>query len=138
MGLDMYLYKKRFLNDDERASVENTFGIKNPRLIVALAAYWRKSYEVHEWFVNNCENEVENCGEAYISKEKLLSLLESCKKILAAKGTKKERKVAEKLLPDPDGTYGAWYWEDIEETVKQLSEIKDDNSDDDYYYHPWW
>jgi len=138
MGLDMNLYKKHYLTDQERTVVEDTLKIKAPRFVTSEVAYWRKAFEVHEWFVNNCENEVENCGEAYISKEKLLSLLESCKKILAAKGTQNEQKVAKELLPDPDETYGAWYWEDIEETVKQLSSIEDGCSDDDYYYIPWW
>jgi hypothetical protein len=40
--------------------------------------YWRKANAIHKWFVDNVQNEVDDCGYYEVSKEKLEELLDIC------------------------------------------------------------
>lgn len=70
MGLDMYLYAKRKNSKDE--SDKNTIDL----------AYWRKVNSVHNWFVENVQDGVDDCNDYIVSKDKIEELLEVCKTIL--------------------------------------------------------
>ena len=55
MGLDMYLYgvvSKYNLHD---------YNIGNIRTFVEIG-YWRKSNQIHKWFVDNIQEGVDNCA----------------------------------------------------------------------------
>lgn len=43
--------------------------------------YWRKANAIHKWFVENVQNDVDDCGRYEVSKEKLEDLLEVCIKV---------------------------------------------------------
>lgn len=68
MGLDMMLYKKKknLVADDELLEV----------------AYWRKANQIHNWFVKNVQNGLDDCGYYEVSITKLKELKEICDKIL--------------------------------------------------------
>lgn len=40
--------------------------------------YWRKANAIHKWFVDNVQNEVDDCGRYEVSKEQLEELLDIC------------------------------------------------------------
>ena len=122
MGLDMFLLKK----SDEKEAKK--------------LAYWRKANQIHGWFSENIEGGVNNCEEHPISREMLKELVDICKEIMA------DHSLAEEKLPVCEGffygstEYDSWYFEDIEDTMKQLEEILNDpeNNDAEFVYCAWW
>lgn len=44
--------------------------------------YWRKANAIHRWFVENVQNDVDDCGRYEVSKEQLETLLEICNEVL--------------------------------------------------------
>lgn len=86
-------------------------------------AYWRKSNQIHAWFVENIQNGNDDCREYYVPREKLQMLLDICELVLL------DRENAHKLLPTREGfffgssDYDDWYFEDIQDTVTQLKDV---------------
>ena len=52
--------------------------------------YWRKANQIHNWFVQNCQNGVDDCGRYAITVADLKKLQELCKKILTMTEIKQE------------------------------------------------
>ena len=85
------------------------------------AAYWRKANQVHNWFVKHVQNNVDDCGEYYVSHEKLEQLREACRKALFNKDP-------QELMPIEGFFFGGtdidqYYWEDIKRTIKMIDKI---------------
>jgi hypothetical protein len=151
MGLDMYLTKHVFVGANyEHRNVTGTVDIKvagevlpiafnKISYIIEEAVYWRKANAIHQWFVDNCQDGVDECQNTYVPKEKLVELLDLCKRV------KKNHALAGELLPTQGGfffgstDYDEWYWDDINYTIKNLSAvIKKDNGNGEFYYHSSW
>ena len=148
MGLDMYLRAKRYLSDWRESDKPLIEEIKRSSLIpeeyapcsvTCEAAYWRKSNHVHQWFVDNVQNGVDDCGTYYVSQSQLKELLDRCKTILA------DRSLASEVLPTQSGfffgatTYDDWYYGDLEETVQDLEKALAAFGDEwDFEYHSSW
>ena len=66
MGLDMYLYKQK----------------KNEEKKIEMVAYWRKANQVHNWFVTNVQNGVDNCEPHPVTEQDIVQLLNICNQIL--------------------------------------------------------
>ena len=128
MGLDMFLYSKRFFWHDEDAlkqavasAVPNAPGEPNELRVEVM--YWRKANHIHQWFVEHVQDGVDNCGTYYVSKKKLVELVNLCKKVLA------ERQLASTALPTQGGfffgstAYDESYFQDCQETIKKLSPV---------------
>lgn len=109
-------------------SIIDTLGLKDfscqgsPHLIVDICvAYWRKSNQIHNWFVTNCQNGVDECQESEVTREQLEELLSVCEQALTNKDSK--------MLPPTDGFFFGstdiddGYWDDIEYTITQLKAI---------------
>ena len=85
------------------------------------AAYWRKANQIHKWFVDNVQGGNDNCGEYYVSQEKLKSLLELVNTALATRNPN--------LLPPQAGFFfgntdiDEWYWHDLKDTKKKLERV---------------
>lgn len=143
MGLDMYLVKKRFMWSNERDKLKVT-GIKLPKRgqiteMTMDAVYWRKANHIHKWFVDNLQEGKDNCEEYFVPVEKLKELLEICQKI------KKKPNLGKTLLPTSSGfffgntEYGEEYMDDIDHTIKELTEeLKHYDEKWDYYYSASW
>jgi len=102
------------------------------------AAYWRKSNQIHKWFVDNVQGGEDDCGNYYVSKDKLKELRETCRQALFAKDPS--------LLPPQAGFFfgsydiDEWYWEDIKRTIKKLDrlfELPDFDQLSFYYTSSW-
>lgn len=154
MGLDMYLSAKRYMSkyfdaaDSEKISaINDIFGIEGiedgdygAQEVTFRAAYWRKANAIHQWFVDNVQEGVDECQEAYVSREKLQELMELCQKIIA------DPKSGEDLLPTQSGfffgstEYDEYYMQDISYTVKRLDKILKDPAltECDFYYQSSW
>jgi hypothetical protein len=93
MGLDMYLSKKTYLGANYKHN--NVTGklellangkpinvqLNRVTYIIEEIGYWRKANQIHSWFVNNIQEGKDDCGEYYISEDKMIELLALCKKI---------------------------------------------------------
>lgn len=148
MGLDMYLNRKIFIGkkkvkivglcDDYIDDVEKEMLGKeydDVEELVIRAAYWRKANEIHEWLCQHL-GDVENCCESVVSREVLKKLCDDCRKIMEEHNKGNRKTLARKLVPDPDGVYGDWYYEDIKRTLDMLDgKIEEDG---EYVYYPWW
>ena len=84
-------------------------------------AYWRKANQIHNWFVTNVQGDKDNCGEYYVTSDKLIELIALCKHSLENKDPS--------LLPPQGGFFfgstdiDEWYWRDLTNTVTQLERI---------------
>ena len=154
MGLDMYLSAKKYLSkyfdaaDTGKVSaINDIFGIAGQedgdygaQEVTFRVAYWRKANAIHQWFVDNVQDGVDECQEAYVSREKLQELMELCEQIIA------DPKVGEDLLPTQGGfffgstEYDEYYMTDVKHTAERLGKILNDPAllKMDFYYHSSW
>lgn len=111
MGLDMYLTRTKKVPTN-----------KEPEGV----GYWRKSNHIHKWFVDNCQDGVDECQETQVSKEKLEELLVTCMDVL---NNKDNTYLVKKELPTQPGfffggtEYDEGYYFDIEDTIKILQKV---------------
>ena len=149
MGLDMYLDKRTYVkywehNGDDNYEVKVTkkdeptkIDPKKVKYIIEEAGYWRKQNQIHRWFVENVQKGVDNCGDYYVSKSELETLLELCQKVKA------DNTLADELLPSASGfffggtEYDEWYFSGIDNTIDILKEALED-ANGDYYYSSSW
>jgi hypothetical protein len=150
MGLDMYLEKRTYVRQwdfqkpEEQYNVEVTKGgepanIKSERVthVCEELGYWRKANQIHNWFVQNVQDGVDNCGEYAVSKADLQSLLDICLAV------KLDHSQAEELLPSASGfffgntDYDEFYYGDIDHTITILKEALSDTNADYYYSSSW-
>ena len=124
MGLDMYLNAKKYVGADDSVSVEgvDAGGLKLKELRYE-GMYWRKANAIHNWFVENVQDGVDDCKEYYIDREKLEELMNLCASVIA------EPKRAKELLPPSGGFFfGAaevddWYWDNVKRTYEELKQL---------------
>jgi hypothetical protein len=94
MGLDMYLYAEAYtsqyssedLNKEIRKLFSKhvtdiTLGSISVRFEVG---YWRKANQIHNWFVQNCQDGIDECKESYVSRSHLEELLKICEEVKAS------------------------------------------------------
>jgi len=105
--------------------------------IIERVAYWRKANHIHNWFVQNVQSGKDNCGEYYVSKEKLKELIDLCKKVVEHKD-----KAAE-FLPTVGGVffggtdYDEYYYEDTQATIDMLEPLLEEEGGDFQYTSSW-
>lgn len=85
---------RRTITDDELASYQSNINLgfiysgegyfSNYIRGLQDIGYWRKANQIHNWFVKNVQNGVDNCEYYIVSKEQLGDLLSTCQKVLAA------------------------------------------------------
>ena len=108
-------------------------------------AYWRKANQVHNWFVTNCQNGVDECQETRVSKENLIALKEACQAVLSSPDSDRVAN-AERTLPTVGGfffggtEYNDMYFEDLEDTIKMLDKVinETDFEKEEIYYTSSW
>ena len=165
MGLDMYLSARKYINKidwsalnkqtdldysaatfpqwnniveaaglDHVANVNDIYGVN----VSVNCAYWRNVNSVHNWFVQNVQNGEDDCGEYYVSHDKLKELLTTARQALFHKDPKE-------LMPQAGFFFGSYdideyYWDGIKSTIKQLSKLTElpDFEDLSFYYQSSW
>ena len=148
MGLDMYLSAKKHLSKidykvlhDNRELDYNAPEAVYPEFnqlmeltqltdvatdmygasVEVTCAYWRKANQIHSWFVTNVQGGEDNCGEYYVSQDKLTELKVICEHALETKDPS--------LLPPQEGFFfggtdiDEWYWNDLTNTINQLERV---------------
>ena len=146
MGLDMYFYGTKnfsvFPRDAVKPPLEKTFeftslinnhGLENAPIdyntpwssydIKFPLMYWRKSNQIHQWFVENVQGGVDNCEEYGVSLEDLQKLSKTIEPALVSTAA------ASELLPTSEGfffgsqEYDKYYFEDLQTTKTQIDKI---------------
>lgn len=139
MGLDMFFSAKRYIwfNEGElQGEVAKAFpnlpeGVK-PQEVSFEVGYWRKANHIHRWFVDNVQDGKDDCGDYWVSDEKVDELLDICEKVLA------DHSLAEELLPTQSGfffggtAYDEFYISDVEKTVEIMKRAKELRKDRNY------
>lgn len=162
MGLDMYLKKKTYVKNwdhyspEQRKEVTVKVGDKlHPKIkpervsyIIEDVGYWRKFNALHQWFVDNCQNGVDECQESYVGSSKLKVLLDEVLKPIkeahASGDMENAVQLAEDLLPTQEGfffggtDYSDWYFKDVYETVELIEKLLEEDPDGDYFYQSSW
>ena len=67
---------------DEAVYVKGEEGGFQYLTITKEIGYWRKSNQIHNWFVEKCQDNIDECQLTEISKEQLEELLEECYEII--------------------------------------------------------
>lgn len=148
MGLDMYLKRKVYVGAEyEHNNVDGVIFITREgkkldinfnkvSYIEETAGYWRKANHIHNWFVENAQNGMDDCNEYYVSDDNIKDLKKLCETVLLNKDK------AEELLPCTSGfffgdqDYDEWYFDSLKETITILSAIEGKSGE--FYYHSSW
>lgn len=72
-------YKKEFICRYTNRDTEHKFGYKS---IFQNLHSWRKANQIHNWFVQNVQDGVDDCGLYIVAEEDLILLNEICKRVL--------------------------------------------------------
>lgn len=152
MGLDMFLKGKRYLwSDDEDTVISQEIAKLFPELashqsrmgrvvneIAIDAGYWRKANHIHQWFVENVQKNVDDCGNYHVSRGQLERLREICQRVLDFKH------LANDLLPRQAGfffgntDYDEGYYQDIEQTIEIIDRALSMPNNWEFEYHSSW
>ena len=145
MGLDMYLKKKIYIGGNYPPNKINgrieifrdkeKIEINLDKLveITESAGYWRKSNQIHKWFVNNIQEGKDDCEEYHVPIEKLIELKNLCLKAINEKNVN--------LLPPQSGFFfgstniNEDYWKDLQRTIDIINSL---DTEGEYYYQSSW
>lgn len=106
MGLDMYLYARKYVSGTDYSNKNGQFTMTpNPQLDTVIepvgltrkdldqdspsaivgvkVLQWRKANQIHDWFVNNIQRGEDDCKEYYVSRETLEELLANLGEVLS-------------------------------------------------------
>jgi hypothetical protein len=150
MGLDMYLRKRTYVKNWDHMKPEDrhTVTVQGPSasaiqperisMIEEEVGYWRKANAIHQWFVTNCQEGVDDCRDTFVTKAQLETLRDLCRSLL-----NEER--PETALPTTSGfffggiAYDEYYWKEVRKTEALLTALlNEDNSHAVFYYHASW
>ena len=86
-----YSYEEyELLSDEQREEHCNSEPEYDDDMYGKELMYWRKANQIHNWFVQNCQNGVDDCGRYAITVADLMKLKELCEKILTMTEIKQE------------------------------------------------
>lgn len=152
MGLDSYLWKKTAIdtwNPDGLMKYDVSVTLKGKPVehvdpskvcyVIEEVGYWRKANHIHNWFVQNVQNGVDDCKSYYVEIKDLKELLDVCKQVV------KYPNLGESLLPCSRGfffgsnEYDEEYIRQVKYTIEVLEEIlKVENRGVYYEYESSW
>jgi hypothetical protein len=161
MGLDMYLRANEYVSRNDWTRNDNGELVDSPNSLFTQIVetlelediidktgfagmsidlpmgYWRKANQIHNWFVTNLADGVDECQVITVRREDLEHLKELCIEVLANKS------LAEDLLPTGAGfffgstTYDEYYYGDLEETIKIIDRCLASKFDSFEYQSSW-
>lgn len=160
----MYLSKKTYVKNWSHQSPEEQHEvivkkggeihpyIKPERVsyIVEEVTYWRKFNALHQWFVDNCQDGVDDCKEYYVNPSQLKELLEEVlkpiKEVHASGDMENAQQIASDLLPTQGGfffgglEYDDYYFKDVSNTIEILEKLvsEPDFDQEGFYYRSSW
>jgi len=164
MGLDMYLEARKYVGKiDSKATTDyenpvlteeylrvsaffpdyagDDTGFAGAEVSMSIG-YWRKANQIHNWFVSECGEGVDNCQPVYVSADKLRELRATTEHVLANRTSEEALRL---LAPASGFFFGSteiddWYWEDLKRTKKILDKairLAEDEDCSIYYQASW-
>jgi hypothetical protein len=120
--------------------IESIIKDGNDWIVKTEAGYWRKANQIHTWFVEVCQDGVDDCQSTLIHPADLMGLLSTIRTI------GKNKSLARDMLPSQSGfffgstDYNDWYFDDLKETKRILRKVlrKSTISNWDVYYQASW
>ena len=85
--------------------------------------YWRKSNQIHQWFVQNVQGGTDNCAEYSVSLDQLKLLSKTIEPALVS------TTAASELMPTSEGfffgsqEYDQYYFDDLKETKEKIDDL---------------
>ena len=101
--------------------------------------YWRKSNQIHKWFVDNVQNGVDDCEYYPVTLDKIYLFADTAKHV--------NKHNAADVMPTASGfffggtEYDEYYFNDVKETKKRFNKLKHRKSFWNHwtlYYHASW
>jgi hypothetical protein len=161
MGLDMYLYARKFvdydfdLDFDKRPTriqanpvtqdlvaagitTEDWYNGRHIRYVEIEIGYWRKVNQVHAWFVRTLADGVDECQKIPVPRVKIAEIKALCEAIKA------DPTVAPDTLPSQSGfffgstDYDEWYMMGIDQTLKIIELVEKLPDGWELYYQASW
>ena len=163
MGLDMYLNGEMYISKTDYTKYRETMdadkSVNNDYQIVTTlfdldkyitkeafagltisfpVAYWRKSNQIHKWFVDNIQDGQDDCQKYIVYSDRIEQLRDICNEVLA------DNSKAEDLLPNGEGfffgsqEYDEYYFGDLQITVEMLNKVLELPEMYDLYYQSSW
>ena len=141
MGLDMYLNANYYISQysDAELSAEIhkllkfPFSAQGGTTVQIVSAYWRKSNQIHQWFVENVQKGEDDCKPYDVGRSQLVELRNLCATVLEdVDGMTDKDEIAtycEENLPTQQGfffgsyDYDEYYFEDLKITIKQIDSV---------------
>jgi hypothetical protein len=104
------------------------------------AGYWRKANQIHNWFVRECQDNIDDCQNTMLNQAMLAKLYNLVTDI------GKDKKLAMQLLPSKSGfffggtEYDKWYFDDLKYTKQLLRKLlrKDSSENWQFSYQASW
>jgi hypothetical protein len=142
MGLDQYLTAKKYVSKwnydggyDNKAitqEFQDLLPMDTPDItkygqfagitVEYPVGYWRKANAIHNFFVQNVGEDVDDCREMWVDRDVLVELRSRCDDVIKADNTEEMAKevgletVSGFFFGDTE--YGDWYKEDLKLTVE--------------------
>jgi hypothetical protein len=156
MGLDMYLEARKYVRKFEDYTSDNLsddymeiakhfpagadeFGDFAGAEVKITVGYWRKVNQIHNWFVKECADGVDECQPIRVGLDKLMELRAMVEETLEHKDK------AVEYLPTASGfffggtEYDDYYWHGLERTKLILDKaISLDDDNYDFIYQASW
>ena len=164
MGLDQYLYARKYISSNNYSRDEegkfskepnpefvnimeksdlpldiNKYTFAGSANVAIQVGSWRKANAIHGWFVDELANGVDECQEIYVSREKLSELRDLCKSAL------KHPAMAGEILPPTQGFFfggyeiDEWYIDDLKTTIEMIDHVLANTSEYyEFFYQASW
>lgn len=108
-------------------------------------SYWRKANQIHNWFVENVQNGVDDCEPYEVTEEDLVDLVDTIESVLKETMRTGVSSAAERL-PITEGfffgnsDYDEYYFEQLLSTQETINKVLNTvNFDEEYvYYRSSW
>lgn len=92
----MYAYRRHYVKQYEYQKPEERYSVAvtrdgkpveaiRPDRVASIdeeVMYWRKAYHIHQWFVENVQDGVDNCAEYCVDRHQLEALKALCEQVL--------------------------------------------------------
>lgn len=114
------------IDENDLPAKETIEKYKSMGSFIEEVGYWRKQNAIHNWFVENVQGGVDDCGTYEVTEEQIDKLLSKCEFVL------KNPEKAGEILPTRGGfffgglEYGHWYFQGLKETVDILVKVLDE------------
>lgn len=139
----MYLNRKHYVENWSHQTDDNQVHIniktktglplpaiinKNITYIIEEAMYWRKANAIHNWFVNNVQAGIDDCGTYTVTEEQIQELIDVCDYELKHQNNSGGSNKGLGLTPTIGFFFGStekdeYFYDEIKETKDTLTKL---------------